>query len=87
MPRAGDRVMVEANYNPSMPFKWNASRVQLVQEATQQQPPARQPSQQQQNGSGGGSRWAERTAAAAADEPSRRRSPFSKEYFEFIQTQ
>lgn len=27
----GDRVVVEANYNPSMPFKWNATRVQVMQ--------------------------------------------------------
>jgi hypothetical protein len=47
MPRTGDRVMVEASYNPLMPFKWYASRVQLIQEATQQQPSARQPPQQQ----------------------------------------
>ncbi|MFH4978112.1 hypothetical protein AB6A40_004821 [Gnathostoma spinigerum] len=30
LPRSGDRVMVEATYNPSMPFKWNAYRVQLI---------------------------------------------------------
>lgn len=30
LPRAGDRVMVEAQYNPAMPFKWNAFRVQLI---------------------------------------------------------
>lgn len=30
LPRTGDRVMVEASYNPSMPFKWNAFRVQLI---------------------------------------------------------
>ncbi|VDK73790.1 unnamed protein product [Litomosoides sigmodontis] len=30
LPRAGDRVMVEASYNPTMPFKWNAYRVQLI---------------------------------------------------------
>lgn len=32
MPRVGDRVMVEASYNPSMPFKWNAYRIQLPQQ-------------------------------------------------------
>ena len=50
MPRVGDRVMVEASYNPSMPFKWNAYRIQLVQQDNtmppmqqkqQVQPPAR----------------------------------------------
>ena len=30
MPRVGDRVMVEATFNPNMPFKWNAHRVQLL---------------------------------------------------------
>uniref|UniRef100_A0A158Q740 SAP domain-containing protein n=1 Tax=Elaeophora elaphi TaxID=1147741 RepID=A0A158Q740_9BILA len=30
LPRTGDRVMVEASYNPTMPFKWNAYRVQLI---------------------------------------------------------
>uniref|UniRef100_A0A914ZV91 SAP domain-containing protein n=1 Tax=Parascaris univalens TaxID=6257 RepID=A0A914ZV91_PARUN len=30
LPRTGDRVMVEASYNPAMPFKWNAFRVQLI---------------------------------------------------------
>ncbi|CAI4224435.1 unnamed protein product [Auanema sp. JU1783] len=27
-PRVGDKVMVEASYNPQMPFKWNAYRIQ-----------------------------------------------------------
>lgn len=26
----GDRVLVEASYNPSMPFKWNATRIQVL---------------------------------------------------------
>ncbi len=30
MPRVAERVMVEANYNPNMPFKWNAFRIQLL---------------------------------------------------------
>lgn len=30
-PMVGDRVFVEATFNPSMPFKWNATRVQVVQ--------------------------------------------------------
>lgn len=38
MPRVGDRVMVEASYNPSMPFKWNAYRIQLPQ--PQDNPPS-----------------------------------------------
>uniref|UniRef100_T1JF56 DBC1/CARP1 catalytically inactive NUDIX hydrolase domain-containing protein n=1 Tax=Strigamia maritima TaxID=126957 RepID=T1JF56_STRMM len=30
MPKVGDRVLVEATYNPNMPFKWNATRIQLL---------------------------------------------------------
>ncbi|EFO97952.1 hypothetical protein CRE_20660 [Caenorhabditis remanei] len=40
--------MVEANYNPSMPFKWNAYRIQLLNAATQQEPVRQAPPQQQQ---------------------------------------
>uniref|UniRef100_A0A1B0CCS2 DBC1/CARP1 catalytically inactive NUDIX hydrolase domain-containing protein n=1 Tax=Lutzomyia longipalpis TaxID=7200 RepID=A0A1B0CCS2_LUTLO len=29
-PKVGDRVLVEVNYNSKMPFKWNATRVQVV---------------------------------------------------------
>lgn len=29
-PSVGDRVLVEASYNPSMPFKWNATRIQVL---------------------------------------------------------
>uniref|UniRef100_A0A8D8X8X7 Cell division cycle and apoptosis regulator protein 1 n=1 Tax=Cacopsylla melanoneura TaxID=428564 RepID=A0A8D8X8X7_9HEMI len=29
-PRIGDKVLVEAAYNPSMPFKWNATRIQVL---------------------------------------------------------
>ncbi|XP_025107133.1 cell division cycle and apoptosis regulator protein 1-like isoform X3 [Pomacea canaliculata] len=29
-PKVGDRVFVEASYNPAMPFKWNATRVQVL---------------------------------------------------------
>ncbi|CAH0558664.1 unnamed protein product [Brassicogethes aeneus] len=29
-PLIGDRVLVEATYNPSMPFKWNATRIQVL---------------------------------------------------------
>lgn len=46
-PRVGDKVMVEANYNPSMPFKWNAYRIQLLNAATQQEPSRPTVSQQQ----------------------------------------
>lgn len=33
-PKVGDRVLVEAQYNQNMPFKWNATRVQVLQSAT-----------------------------------------------------
>ncbi|XP_056647234.1 cell division cycle and apoptosis regulator protein 1-like [Diorhabda sublineata] len=29
-PLVGDRVLVEAQYTPNMPFKWNASRIQVL---------------------------------------------------------
>ncbi|CAK5071366.1 unnamed protein product [Meloidogyne enterolobii] len=65
MPRLGDRVMVEANYNPSMPFKWNAYQVRLINDTSQgggglqQQQASRQlPPPQQQNGMSSSNRWA-----------------------------
>jgi len=42
-PQIGDRVLVEASYNTSMPFKWNATRVQVIappQHQTQKMHPA-----------------------------------------------
>ncbi|XP_058468218.1 cell division cycle and apoptosis regulator protein 1-like [Malaya genurostris] len=33
-PKSGDRVLVEAAYNQNMPFKWNATRVQVLQSAS-----------------------------------------------------
>lgn len=30
IPKINDRVLVEASYNPNMPFKWNATRVQVL---------------------------------------------------------
>ncbi|XP_023220932.1 cell division cycle and apoptosis regulator protein 1-like isoform X3 [Centruroides sculpturatus] len=29
-PKVGERVLVEAAYNPNMPFKWNATRIQVL---------------------------------------------------------
>lgn len=29
-PQVGDRVLVEASFNPNMPFKWNATRIQVL---------------------------------------------------------
>lgn len=40
MPRVGDRVMVEANFNPSMPFKWNARSIEKIQQQEYRQPEA-----------------------------------------------
>ncbi|KAI1231633.1 hypothetical protein IHE44_0007710 [Lamprotornis superbus] len=42
-PQVGDRVLVEATYNPNMPFKWNAQRIQTLPN----QPPVRLVSQPQ----------------------------------------
>ncbi|XP_034148520.1 cell division cycle and apoptosis regulator protein 1 isoform X12 [Esox lucius] len=46
-PQVGDRVLVEAVYNPNMPFKWNAQRIQtlpqLANQSLQQQPPSLPP--------------------------------------------
>ena len=30
MPKAGDRVLVEAQFNANLPFKWNATRIQVL---------------------------------------------------------
>lgn len=30
IPKVNDRVLVEATYNPNMPVKWNATRVQVL---------------------------------------------------------
>ncbi|KAK5650094.1 hypothetical protein RI129_001123 [Pyrocoelia pectoralis] len=34
-PMVGDRVLVEASYNPNMPFKWNATRIQVLPTSNQ----------------------------------------------------
>ncbi|KYO42474.1 cell division cycle and apoptosis regulator protein 1 [Alligator mississippiensis] len=44
-PQVGDRVLVEATYNPNMPFKWNAQRIQTLPNQTQPQPLLQQPQQ------------------------------------------
>ncbi|XP_019756359.1 cell division cycle and apoptosis regulator protein 1 [Dendroctonus ponderosae] len=38
-PMVGDRVLVEAAFNPSMPFKWNATRVQVMPNGPREQRP------------------------------------------------
>ena len=30
LPKVNDRVLVEASYNANMPFKWNATRIQVL---------------------------------------------------------
>lgn len=37
-PLVGDRVLVEATFNPSMPFKWNATRVQVMPSGNSRDP-------------------------------------------------
>ncbi|XP_060052559.1 cell division cycle and apoptosis regulator protein 1 isoform X5 [Erinaceus europaeus] len=37
IPQVGDRVLVEATYNPNMPFKWNAQRIQMLPNQNQSQ--------------------------------------------------
>uniref|UniRef100_A0A3B4D6M2 Cell division cycle and apoptosis regulator protein 1 n=1 Tax=Pygocentrus nattereri TaxID=42514 RepID=A0A3B4D6M2_PYGNA len=37
-PQVGDRVLVEAVYNPNMPFKWNAQRIQTLPQLPNQTP-------------------------------------------------
>lgn len=40
IPKMNDRVLVEATYNPNMPFKWNATRVQVLPKTVSVQKPA-----------------------------------------------
>ncbi|TRY60789.1 hypothetical protein DNTS_032221 [Danionella cerebrum] len=49
-PQVGDRVLVEAVYNPNMPFKWNAQRIQTLPQLPNQphQPPQPLPQVSQQ---------------------------------------
>ncbi|XP_063966780.1 cell division cycle and apoptosis regulator protein 1-like isoform X1 [Lytechinus pictus] len=49
MPKIGERVLVEATYNASMPFKWNATRIQLLNSPMEQQVAQAPPPQQQQH--------------------------------------
>ncbi|XP_075971593.1 cell division cycle and apoptosis regulator protein 1-like [Anticarsia gemmatalis] len=39
IPKVNDRVLVEATYNPNMPFKWNATRVQVLPKGGPNQKP------------------------------------------------
>ncbi|KAG8037133.1 hypothetical protein G9C98_004455 [Cotesia typhae] len=48
-PVVGDRVLVEASYNPSMPFKWNATRIQVLPMGNSNNTAGNQQSGQQMN--------------------------------------
>ncbi|XP_043273869.1 cell division cycle and apoptosis regulator protein 1-like isoform X2 [Venturia canescens] len=48
-PVVGDRVLVEASFNPSMPFKWNATRIQVLPMGSNNNSANVQPSIQQTN--------------------------------------
>merc|ERR1719264_1405174 len=56
VPRVNDRVLVEAAFNPNMPFKWNATRVQVITGPGSGGPGGGQggPQQNQQQGGGPG---------------------------------
>ncbi|VDK44778.1 unnamed protein product, partial [Cylicostephanus goldi] len=75
--------MVEASYNPQMPFKWNAYRIQLLNSGDSG-PPAPQnhnhPTRNAGTGGPGGGRWGpptsnDRNGPAHRASPPRRRSP------------
>ncbi|EYC06030.1 hypothetical protein Y032_0078g1155 [Ancylostoma ceylanicum] len=84
LPRVGEKVMVEASYNPQMPFKWNAYRIQLLNSGDTG-PPAPQnhshpPARPAQTGGSGGGRWgpptsSDRNGPSHRGSPPRRRSP------------
>lgn len=48
-PVVGDRVLVEASFNPNMPFKWNATRIQVLPTSGGSNLPQGRNSQQQSN--------------------------------------
>lgn len=78
MPRVGDRVMVEATFNPSMPFKWNAFRIQGIdnqvpQQQQQQQQPMRQPANQQSS-----NRWGDRMDRGSRDDRAPRGTSYER---------
>lgn len=89
LPRVGEKVMVEASYNPQMPFKWNAYRIQLLNAGDSGGPPPQNhnhapPQRSGPPGGGGGSaagRWGppaptERNGPPVhRGSPPRRRSP------------
>lgn len=52
-PKVGDHVLVEATYNQNMPFKWNATRVQVLTRTNTNSPVSGGGMQQQSNKSYG----------------------------------
>merc|ERR1719187_1924787 len=54
VPRVSDRVLVEAAFNPNMPFKWNATRVQVLPNQAAGGSQNSQGGQQQNHQQGGG---------------------------------
>ncbi|XGW25961.1 hypothetical protein V3C99_006960, partial [Haemonchus contortus] len=82
LPRVGEKVMVEASYNPQMPFKWNAYRIQLLNSGDAPAQNHNHVAQTRSGASGGssGGRWgppasAERNGPSHRSSPPRRRSP------------
>ncbi|KAJ1346652.1 hypothetical protein KIN20_001523 [Parelaphostrongylus tenuis] len=81
LPRVGEKVMVEASYNPQMPFKWNAYRIQLLNSGDSG-PPSQNHNMARSGGGGGsgGGRWGppssgDRNGPSHRGSPPRRRSP------------
>ena len=54
VPKVNDRVLVEASYNPNMPFKWNATRVQVLPNQSPGGPPGGGGMPNRNVGGGGG---------------------------------
>ncbi|KJH47288.1 SAP domain protein [Dictyocaulus viviparus] len=84
LPRVGEKVMVEASYNPQMPFKWNAYRIQLLNSG-ESGPPSQNHNHTPLARSGpvggsAGGRWGpptstDRNGPSHRGSPPRRRSP------------
>ncbi|KAK6035064.1 hypothetical protein COOONC_27429 [Cooperia oncophora] len=74
LPRVGEKVMVEASYNPQMPFKWNAYRIQLLNSGDGA---GSQNHSAQARSGGSGGRWGPPASAErnGRGSPPRRRSP------------
>lgn len=53
MPKAGDRVLVEAQFNANMPFKWNATRIQVLPSQSPNQGDSRPPGKEGSRFDGG----------------------------------